>query len=95
MQQGAGAPASSGPNTNAGMPNTTGANGQEANLSPDAVKQAQQQLKSEGLYKGAIDGRVGPQTRDAVRKFQQQSGLAASSTLDQETLQRLMKNHHG
>jgi hypothetical protein len=110
MHEGAGTPMPNSPNTNfntnagmpnttghAGMPNTTGQYGQEANPSPgpDMVKQAQQQLKSEGFYKGAIDGLMGPKTRNAVRKFQQQHGLAASSRLDQETLQKLMKNDHG
>jgi hypothetical protein len=38
---------------------------------------------------------MAPEIRDAVRKFQQQPGLAASSTLDQDTLQQLMKNPHG
>jgi hypothetical protein len=99
MQQGAGTPSPNSPNTNlntnAGMPNTTGKYDQEANLSPDTVKEAQQQLKSGGFYKGAIDGRIGPETRDAVRKFQQQQGLSASSKLDQETLRQLIKNSHG
>jgi hypothetical protein len=108
MQQGAGTPTPTPtptnpnmntnagmPNTNAGMPNTTGQYGQEANPSPEMVKQAQQQLKSEGFYKGAIDGRIGPATRNALRQFQQQHGLAANSMLDQETMQRLMKDHHG
>jgi peptidoglycan hydrolase-like protein with peptidoglycan-binding domain len=67
-----------------------------ARLSPALVKEAQQQLKSEGLYNGAIDGRVGPQTRTAVRQFQQQNGLKTTAMLDHETLQRLMANHsHG
>jgi hypothetical protein len=67
-----------------------------ARLSPAVVKEAQQQSKSEGLYNGAVDGRVGPQTRAAVRQFQQQNGLKTTAMLDHETLQRLMANHsHG
>jgi hypothetical protein len=67
----------------------------EAKLSPATVKQAQQQLRSEGLYHGAIDGRIGPATRAAVRRFQQQNRLTTNAMLDRETLQRLMGNHHG
>jgi peptidoglycan hydrolase-like protein with peptidoglycan-binding domain len=53
-------------------------------------------LKAEGLYKGAIDGRIGPETRAAVRQFQQQNGLKTTAMLDQDTLQRLMNQHsHG
>ncbi len=89
-------PATSNPsNSQAAAPNTGTPHGQAANLSPDTVKQAQQQLKSEGLYHGAIDGRVGPATRAAVRRFQQQNGLTTNAMLDQETLQRLMSNHRG
>jgi peptidoglycan hydrolase-like protein with peptidoglycan-binding domain len=78
---------------NTGMqngPNTGTQYGQEANLSPTTIMQAQRRLRSEGFYKGKIDGRFGPQTRVAVRKFQQQNGLAANSMLDQETMQHLM-----
>jgi peptidoglycan hydrolase-like protein with peptidoglycan-binding domain len=64
------------------------------NPSPKAVKAAQRQLKAEGFYNGAIDGRIGPATQVAVREFQQRNGLKQTATLDQETLQRLME-HHG
>ena len=69
---------------------------QAPKLSPDTVKAAQQELKAEGLYNGVIDGRIGPQTQAAVRRFQQQNGLKTTAMLDQDTLQRLMSEHpHG
>jgi peptidoglycan hydrolase-like protein with peptidoglycan-binding domain len=81
---------------NTGAPNGAAPSDQQANsVSPDAVKQAQQELKDQGLYNGAIDGQFGPATRAAVQRFQQQNGLEATAMLDQETLQRLMANHHG
>ena len=69
---------------------------QAPKLSSDTVKAAQQKLKAEGLYNGVIDGRIGPQTQAAVRRFQQQNGLKTTAMLDQDTLQRLMSEHpHG
>jgi peptidoglycan hydrolase-like protein with peptidoglycan-binding domain len=91
---GAGPATSNRGNPQVAAPNTATPYGQPANLSSDTVKQARQQLKSEGLYRGAIDGRVGPATRAAVRRFQQQNGLTTNAILDQETLQRLMSDHH-
>jgi peptidoglycan hydrolase-like protein with peptidoglycan-binding domain len=61
-----------------------------ARVTRATVQEAQQHLKSQGLYDGAIDGRVGPQTRQALRKFQQQNGLAETARFDQPTLQRLL-----
>jgi peptidoglycan hydrolase-like protein with peptidoglycan-binding domain len=61
-----------------------------AKVSPATVKEAQQQLKSQGLYNGAVDGRLGPETRAAVKHFQQKNNLKVTANLDQETLQRLM-----
>jgi peptidoglycan hydrolase-like protein with peptidoglycan-binding domain len=88
-----GSAASNPGNPNAASPNTAAPYGQTANLSPDTVKQAQQQPNSRGFYHGAIDGRIGPQMRAAVRQFQQKNGLPPKATLDRETLQRL-KNAH-
>jgi len=69
---------------------------QAPNLSPDTVEAAQRELKAEGLYHGAIDGRIGRDTQAAVRRFQQQNGLKTNAVLDQDTLQRLLrKQSHG
>jgi peptidoglycan hydrolase-like protein with peptidoglycan-binding domain len=69
---------------------------QAPNLSPDTIKVAQQELKAEGLYNGAIDGRIGPETRAVAQQFQRQNGLKTTAVLDQQTLQRLMSKHsHG
>ena len=55
----------------------------------DEVKQAQQKLKSEGLYNGQIDGIAGPETKQALEKFQQQNGLQQTGELDQQTLSKM------
>jgi peptidoglycan hydrolase-like protein with peptidoglycan-binding domain len=38
-----------------------------------------------------FDGRIGPETRGAVRQFQRKNGLRTTAMLDQEALQHLMK----
>jgi peptidoglycan hydrolase-like protein with peptidoglycan-binding domain len=53
------------------------------------VKQAQQQLKAAGLYKGAADGKMGSDTQQAIEKFQQTHGLPATGTLDEQTMAAL------
>jgi peptidoglycan hydrolase-like protein with peptidoglycan-binding domain len=63
-----------------------------ATVSESQIKQAQQQLKSAGLYKGAVDGKLGTDTQQAIEQFQQQHGLLATGTLDEQTLAALQGN---
>jgi peptidoglycan hydrolase-like protein with peptidoglycan-binding domain len=58
-------------------------------LSADQRKQLQRKLQERGHYQGSIDGVVGPQTRAALRQFQEQEGLGASGELSQETIASL------
>ena len=62
------------------------------NLSEDQIKAAQQQLKSAGLYHDPVDGKMGPETKEAIQKFQQQRGLRSTGALDQQTLAALQSN---
>jgi peptidoglycan hydrolase-like protein with peptidoglycan-binding domain len=55
-----------------------------------AIREAQQQLKSLGLYDGPIDGLFGPKTEEALREYQQAQGLEVTGSLTQETEKRLM-----
>jgi len=59
---------------------------------PANIQQAQQKLKSQGLYNGAIDGVNGPEMRAALLQFQQRNGLPQTGTLDQQTEARLMQS---
>jgi len=59
------------------------------NLSQDEVRQAQQQLQAQGLYRGPVDGMVGSQMHRALAQFQQQNGLRQTGTLDEQTVARL------
>src|SRR5437764_439324 len=58
------------------------------NLSKDEIRQAQQHLRDHGLYKGAVDGRMGPETRQAIEQFQRNNGLNVTATLDQQTMDK-------
>lgn len=62
---------------------------QQASVSPSEIQQAQQELKSQGLYRGQVDGRNGPETQQAVMAFQRQHGLPETAQLDQQTLSQL------
>jgi len=50
------------------------------------VRDVQQKLKDQNLYNGDIDGLIGPQTRSAIKQFQQSKGLPVNGQLDQKTL---------
>jgi len=70
--------------------NRAGASAQTA--APDQIRQAQHQLALQGLYNGPADRMMDPDTRAAIAKFQQQNGLRRTESLDQATLDRLMRN---
>jgi peptidoglycan hydrolase-like protein with peptidoglycan-binding domain len=58
-------------------------------LAPDVVRAAQQRLSEEGYKAGTADGKMGPVTRAAIRKYQQHEGLEVTSNLDESTLSHL------
>jgi hypothetical protein len=49
------------------------------------VRSAQAALQAQGYNPGSIDGHMGPNTRSALMKFQQDKGLTPSGTLDDAT----------
>ncbi len=63
-----------------------------APMSRAQIKQAQQALKTAGLYQGHIDGIAGPQTKQAITAFQQAHNLPATGTLDQQTTAMLERS---
>jgi len=88
------------PGSTSGASSTYGAQNPQANAQPSQmpgsqqtsqsnVQQAQEQLKAQGLYHGAVDGIVGPETQNAVMAFQRKQGLPQTAQLDQQTLNRL------
>ena len=58
-------------------------------LTPDVVRAAQQSLNDEGYKSGTADGKMGPVTHGAIRKYQQDKGLKVTGTLDESTLTHL------
>jgi peptidoglycan hydrolase-like protein with peptidoglycan-binding domain len=61
----------------------------QANLSRDEVRQVQEKLQSQGLYKGQVDGVDGRKTRQAIEAFQKKNGLQTNGALDSQTLSKL------
>jgi len=61
----------------------------KARGSRNEVRQVQQQLKSEGLYRGRIDGKMGRGTHLALSRFQQRNGLHRTASLNRMTVNRL------
>jgi peptidoglycan hydrolase-like protein with peptidoglycan-binding domain len=63
---------------------------QAGGMSSDTVRKAQQALKDKGFDPGPVDGIMGPQTREAVKKFQdKQANMKGSGQLNQQTLSAL------
>ncbi|MDD0812485.1 peptidoglycan-binding domain-containing protein [Curvibacter sp. RS43] len=54
-----------------------------------AVRQAQERLNQQGYAAGTADGLVGPKTRAALRRFQQEKGLKVTGVLDAATADKL------
>jgi peptidoglycan hydrolase-like protein with peptidoglycan-binding domain len=50
------------------------------------VTDVQRHLYERGYYRSAIDGLIGPATRDAVRRFQGDAGLPVTGTVDDRLL---------
>lgn len=60
----------------------------EARLDPH-IAGAQVALRAEGLYRGPIDGLLGPQTKRAVRAFQRRAGIAVDGVVGPQTRSQL------
>lgn len=66
---------------------------QEASVSPDSLtkKQIQMALRNAGYYDGAVDGKIGPRTKSAIKKFQADMGLKADGVAGRNTREKLVK----
>ena len=63
-----------------------------ANLSKDDIREAQLELRHSGLYNGSLDGVIGPQTKQALVRFQKDNGLEQTGTLDARTMVAMFGN---
>lgn len=90
-----GGPMASNMPSNASTATGSAARGSNISASSDQVKQAQEALQSQGLYRGQVDGKWGPRTRQAVAQFQKQKGLKQTAQLDQQTMNDLQSGSMG
>jgi peptidoglycan hydrolase-like protein with peptidoglycan-binding domain len=72
-----------------GAPQGAGRGAGAPSCDKSCLMDVQQSLCNKGLYKGSIDGKIGPGTSAAIKKFQSQQGLTASGHIDQQTLSAL------
>ena len=49
-------------------------------------------LKNAGLYNGAIDGKIGPKTKNAIEEFQKANGLKADGKVGTKTWAALSRH---
>ena len=54
-----------------------------------SVREIQQSLKNAGFYQGAIDGKTGPMTKEAIREFQRVHGLKDDGVVGKQTWAKL------
>ena len=58
---------------------------------PIDLRMAQTLLNKRGYKTGPVDGKMGPRTRQALRRFQMDHGLTATGKLDRDTMNALGK----
>jgi Putative peptidoglycan binding domain len=56
----------------------------------DFIKSLQRELKRAGYDPGVMDGKLGPSTRGALRRFQEAHGLSPTGDPDIPTLTKLL-----
>ena len=54
-----------------------------------STREIQTALKNAGFYQGSVDGKMGPQTRDAVKEFQRVHGLKDDGIVGKQTWAKL------
>ena len=57
----------------------------------DSIKELQKELKRRNMYKGPIDGKYGPDTKDSVASFQKTKGLYIDGDAGPKTILALMQ----
>lgn len=71
-----------------GMQTGFGQSGRAATIK-STPKRIQTALKNAGYYTGSVDGKIGPQTKQAVKEFQRTHGLSADGKVGQKTWTQL------
>jgi membrane-bound lytic murein transglycosylase B len=60
-------------------------------LSMDEKMELQRLLLEKGYYQGVVDGYVGPASRSAIKRYQEQAGIVVDGTPNKELLQNLRR----
>lgn len=60
-----------------------------SSTSVSTVRAAQSRLKARGYHSGAVDGVMGPQTVQALRRYQAANGLSVTGRIDEATRRSL------
>ncbi len=55
----------------------------------EQIRAAQSRLKARGYHSGSVDGVMGPQTVNALRRYQAANGLSVTGKVDEETMDSL------
>jgi peptidoglycan hydrolase-like protein with peptidoglycan-binding domain len=63
--------------------------GGAAAVSRTRTRRVQERLRAAGFSPGPLDGQLGPQTQQALRRYQHAKGLRVTGTLDARTLKAL------
>lgn len=66
-------------------------NAQEVDISKVTPKSIQTALKNAGFYSGAIDGKIGRKTKEAIKEFQKANGLKSDGVVGKQTWVKLQK----
>ena len=69
--------------------NTAKKRGPVFRATKDQIKQAQTLLKGRGLYNGEATGKLDPDTRAALKKYQEAEGIKVTGTLNRATLEKM------
>ena len=56
-----------------------------------SIRQIQTALKNAGFYKGSIDGKMGSQTKEAIKTFQKANDLKPDGIVGKRTIEKLSK----
>ena len=75
---------------NSGLRKQIEAAGKQEVRMPNATE-IQTALKKTGIFKGSIDGKIGPETKEALRKFQQDNGITPDGVVGSKTWALLSK----
>ncbi len=80
---------SSSTNNSSSTAKTTKKRGPVFRANKDQVKQAQKILKDHGLYVGDETGKLDPDTRGSLKKYQAAESLKVTGTLNKVTLEKM------